>query len=194
MDDAERQAAAEAALERYRLADRRRPAAALVEELAVVLRRHHHEMARLLGLREVELAALQIVDRPRAMSMTALAERLGLSRAATTAVVDRLVALGKVVRWRDDEGDARRTVVTADVPPRASAPWRALVEELDAIQGRFTDDELQVVTRWIVVMGDVLSERAAALTDARDRLARRTRPATRRTNLYSSTDSDPTLP
>ncbi|MEJ2859707.1 MarR family transcriptional regulator [Actinomycetospora flava] len=192
MDDAERQAAAEAELERYRLADRRWPAAALVEVLAVALRRHHHEQARLLGLREVELAALQILDRPRAMSMTALAERLGLTRAGTTPVVDRLVALGKVVR-RQDEEDRRRTVVTADVPPGETAPWRQLVEELVARQSRFSDAELQVVTRWIVAMGDALHQRAAGLTDARDRLARRTRPDTRRTNLYSSVDSDHTL-
>jgi len=49
------------------------------------------------------------------------------------------------------------------------------------------------VTRWIVATGDALHERAAALTDARDRLARRTRPDTRRTKLYSSIDSGHTL-
>ncbi|MEJ2887363.1 MarR family winged helix-turn-helix transcriptional regulator [Actinomycetospora aeridis] len=189
MDEAE----AQARLERDRLADRRWPAEALVGRLAVALRRHHHEQARLLGLREVELACLQLVDRPRAISMTALAERLGLTRSGTTTVVDRLVALGRAVRWQDDE-DRRRTVVAAVAPPGETAPWRRLTEQLAARQDGFTDEELRVVTRWIVAMGDVLHERGARLTDARDRLARRTRPTTPRTNLYSSVDSRHTLP
>ncbi|GAA4923672.1 DNA-binding MarR family transcriptional regulator [Actinomycetospora succinea] len=185
MDEAELRAW----LERDRLEARRWPTEALVGRLAVVLRRHQHEQARLLGLREVELACLQLVDRPRAISMTALAERLGLSRAATTAVVDRLVALGRAVRWQDEE-DRRRTVVAAVAPPGETAPWRRLTEQLAARQDGFTDDELRVVARWIVAMGDELHVRAAGLTDARDRLARRDRPTTARTNLYSSVDSD----
>ena len=51
--------------ERRRLAERRWPASALVDRLAPALRRHQHELARLLGLRDVELACLQILDRPR---------------------------------------------------------------------------------------------------------------------------------
>ena len=183
MDEAERQARADAWVERARLADRRWPAEALVDELAVALRRHHQELARRLGLREVELACLQLVDGPRPLSMTALAERLGLSRAGTTAIVDRLVTHGRVVRWQDEE-NRRRTLVAAVVPPGSTPPWRHLVGTLARRQDGFSDEELQVVARWIRLMGDELHGRAGDLT-----LARRARGTTQRTNLYSSIDS-----
>jgi hypothetical protein len=161
--------------EEFRLAERRWPAEALVGELAVALRRHQHELTRRLGLREVELACLQLVDRPRGISMTALAERLGRSRAATTAVVDRLVAGEWAVRWQDPD-DRRRTVVAAITPAVGSPPWRALTQDLTARQARFTDAELSVVARWVAAMGDELHRRAGDLTVARagrEALARR---------------------
>ncbi|PVZ11780.1 MarR family winged helix-turn-helix transcriptional regulator [Actinomycetospora cinnamomea] len=164
-----------------REAERRWPATALVDRLAGALRRHHRELTRLLGLREVELACLQLVDRPRAMAMTAVAERLGLSRAATTAVVDRLVATGRVVRWKDPD-DRRRVMVAAVAPPGETAPWRGLTRDLVARQYAFTDDELRVVGRWIAVMCDALHERAGDLTlvrTVREDAARRARRARR---------------
>jgi hypothetical protein len=160
-----------------REAERRWPATALVDRLAVALRRHQHELTRLLGLREVELACLQLVDRPRAMAMTAIAERLGLSRAATTAVVDRLVAAGRVVRWQDPD-DRRRVVVSAVAPPGRTPPWRGLTRDLVARQHAFTDDELRVVGRWIAVMCDELHQRASDLAverAGREDAARRAR-------------------
>jgi hypothetical protein len=112
------------------LAERRRPASAPVDRLAPALRRHQHEPARLLGLREVELARLQIVDRPRGIATTALAERLGLGRAATTAVVDGLVVTERAQRW----DDRRRVRVGVTAPPGASAPWWGLTDDLAARQ------------------------------------------------------------
>jgi hypothetical protein len=188
VDEAGRRARAEAAVERDRIADRRWPAEQLVDTLAVALRRHHQEMARRLGLREVELACLQLVDRPRPLSMTALAERLGLSRAGTTAVVDRLVALRRVVRWQHED-DRRKTVVAAVASPGRTPPWRRLVDELAASQNGFSDEELRVVTRWMLAMSDELHRRAGDLT-----VARGTRARTERTNLYSSIDSRHSLP
>ncbi|MDF2977948.1 MAG: MarR family transcriptional regulator [Actinomycetospora sp.] len=167
--------AEERARERLRQAERRWPATALVDRLAPALRRHQHELARLLGLREVELACLQLVDRPRGIGMTALAERLGLSRAATTALVDGLVATERAQRW-EDRDDRRRVRVGATAPPGASAPWRGLTEDLAARQDGFTDDELRVVGRWIAGIADELHRRAGDLTVARagrEELARR---------------------
>ena len=152
--------------EKLRLAERRWPAEALVGELAVALRRHQQELTRLLGLREVELACLQLVDRRRGLSMTALAERLGRSRAATTEVVDRLVAAGRVVRWQDPD-DRRRVVVAAIEPADDSRSWRAQTRDLVARQSSFTDAELSVVARWVAAMGNELHRRAGDLTVAR---------------------------
>jgi DNA-binding MarR family transcriptional regulator len=149
-----------------RKAERRWPAAALVDRLAPALRRHQHELTRLLGLREVELACLQIVDRRRPIAMSAIAERLGLSRAATTAVVDRLVAAGRAVRWQDTD-DRRRVVVAAVAPAGETAPWRGLTRDLADRQDGFTDDELRVVGRWIAAMADELHRRAGDLAVAR---------------------------
>ncbi|WP_433788020.1 MarR family transcriptional regulator [Actinomycetospora sp. CA-101289] len=178
MDEVDERALAE----RQRREDRRWPASALVDRLAPALRRHQHELARLLGLREVELACLQLVDRPRGIAMTALAERLGLSRAAATAVVDGLVARERAERW-EDRDDRRRVRVGATAPPGATARWRRLTDDLAARQDGFTDDELRVVGRWIAGMADELHGRAGDLTIARagrEELARRRSGRTRR--------------
>ncbi|MHC1557461.1 MarR family winged helix-turn-helix transcriptional regulator [Actinomycetospora sp. C-140] len=170
MDERERRA-----LRDWRNAERRWPAEALVDRLAVALRRHQHELTRLLGLREVELACLQLVDRPRGMAMTALAERLGLSRAATTAVVDRLVAAEKVERWSDPL-DRRRMLVATVAPAGETPVWRWLQQALAARQAGFSDDELRVVGRWIAAMCDELHQRASDLAverAGREALARR---------------------
>jgi DNA-binding MarR family transcriptional regulator len=146
--------------------DRTWVATALVDDLAVALRRHHHEMARRLGLREVELACLQIVDRPRGMPMTALAERLGLSPGAATAVVDGLEGAGRVARWRDP-GNRRKVVVGHLVAPRDHLSWQALLDDVQARQAPFSDEELLVVARWVAAMSGELHRRAGDLTVAR---------------------------
>jgi hypothetical protein len=161
--------------------DRTWVATALVEDLAVALRRHHHEMARCLGLREVELACLQIVDRPRGMPMTALAERLELSLGAATAVVDGLEEAGRVARWRDPD-NRRKVVVGHLVAPRDHLSWQALLDDVQARQAPFSDGELLVVARWVAAMGNELHRRAGDLTVARagrEALERRRRTGSR---------------
>ena len=73
-----------------------------------------------------------------------LAQRLGLSPAATTALVDRLEAAGHVGRTRDPH-DRRRVTVTMHEPARqvASEFFMPLGARMHAAAEGFTEDQLR---------------------------------------------------
>ncbi len=98
--------------------------------------------------------------------MTALAERLGLTPGAATAVVDGLEEAGRVARWRDPD-NRRKVVVGHLVAPRDHLSWQALLDDVQARQALFSDEELLVVARWVAVMANELHRRAGDLTVAR---------------------------
>ena len=64
----------------------------------------------------------------------ALAEHLGMSRPATTALVDRLERQGMLERVRDPD-DRRRVVISSTPAARTAAldAWMPAIEELDAV-------------------------------------------------------------
>lgn len=112
-----------------------------------------HGMAVRMGLHPTDLFAIMDIsdflerhDRPPTIGE--LGEVTGLSSAAATTLVDRLVRAGYVERIRDTQ-DRRR--VHLQLTPRhieAAAPiLRGYIERLTAALDRFDDDELAAAAR-----------------------------------------------
>ncbi len=141
-------------------ADRETSPAGRVDRAALrqLLRRHAEELTQVAaafgdahGLHQTDVAALAAIARsPSAIGPAALAEALRLSRPATTALLDRLEAVGHVVR-RPDPRDRRR--VTVELQPEAQALAAAffgpLGDAYERVMDAYDDDELRVVERFL---------------------------------------------
>lgn len=91
------------------------------------------------------------------MTMSELGARIPLSRAAVTALTDRLEAL-RYVQRTPDVHDRRRTVLTLTSRPEQliTEMVDAWMVEVRALEQRFTPDELRAIARY----GDGLRELA----------------------------------
>lgn len=95
-------------------------------------------------------ALMEAADRGRPMTAGRLAESLGMSSAAVTALVDRMVSAGHVRRERD-RADRRRVVLVTErtADELGEAFFRPLGEELARRTAEFDDAELDVVRRYL---------------------------------------------
>ena len=120
-----------------------------LQELVDVAAQVPHEVARQAGLSTSELHSLRhLMDTP--MGPVDLAKALGVTSAASSGVVDRLVARGHAER-RPHAGDGRRTEVVITESGRVEvfamlAPMFAALAELDS---SLTDAERVVVERYL---------------------------------------------
>jgi DNA-binding MarR family transcriptional regulator len=126
-------------------------------------RAFERRLGTVLSVNPTDLSAMQHLIQEGPLTPSELATRLGVTTAASTLVVDRLVALGHVERHRH-ERDRRKIVV---VPARASVN-HAIDELLPVITGvaRLVDDmsaaDRQVVATFLAGVVEVY--RAAAET------------------------------
>ena len=131
------------------------------EAVASLLRRFAEESARLTvifgdahGLYRRDLAALAAIAEAsqtgRPIGPARLAEALHLSPSATTTLIDRLEAVGHLVR-RPDPHDRRRIVL--DMQPQAlavaSAFFEPLSAALDEVMDRYTAEQLTVIAGFL---------------------------------------------
>ncbi|RQN09687.1 MarR family transcriptional regulator [Aeromicrobium camelliae] len=116
------------------------------------------------GLHRSDLNALQALVQARedgrsGLSAKQLAEALTLSPSATTTLLDRLERAGHVTRGLD-EHDRRR--VTISMTESAGAEARAMFGPLAAammeMMSEFSDDEIEVVARFLRAATDVVDE------------------------------------
>ncbi|HYN65570.1 MAG TPA: MarR family transcriptional regulator [Ornithinibacter sp.] len=120
-----------------------------LQELVDVAAQVPHEVARQAGLSTSELHSLRhLMDTP--MGPVELARALGVTSAASSGVVDRLVARGHAER-RPHADDGRRTEVVITESGRVEvfqrlAPMFAALAQLDASLG---DDERELVERYL---------------------------------------------
>ena len=103
------------------------------------------------------------------MTMSELGSRIPLSRAAITALTDRLEALDYVVRTPDAH-DRRRTVLSltkrpAELMAPLSAPWN---ESVDAFEQGFDAGELRVISRWTEGLREIAHRESTVLRARRD--------------------------
>jgi DNA-binding MarR family transcriptional regulator len=120
-----------------------------LQELVDVAGQVPHEVARRAGLSTSELHSLRhLMDSP--MGPVQLARALGVTSAASSGVVDRLVARGHAER-RPHAGDGRRTEVVITESGRVEvfrrlAPMFSALARLDS---SLSDDERDVVERYL---------------------------------------------
>jgi DNA-binding MarR family transcriptional regulator len=104
-----------------------------------------------LGLNRTDLRCLGILTRAGALSAGRLAQTVGLSPAAMTTVIDRLVRAGYALRV-PDAGDRRR--VTVEPTPAAHAAtdeiWGPLGAEAHHLLSQRTVEELALIRDFLI--------------------------------------------
>lgn len=139
-----------------------------IRRLGFQLQRLGQLFAAAHGLHETDMTALLhvLTHELQGDPLTAgqLAEVLGLSSGAVTAVVDRLVELGYTERHRDSL-DRRRVRLHHAGPGMALADafFRPLGERGRQVMAHFTGDELAVVLRFLGELNATYEERLAEL-------------------------------
>ncbi|MCW2972169.1 MAG: transcriptional regulator, MarR family [Thermoleophilia bacterium] len=103
------------------------------------------------------------------MTMSELGARIPLSRAAITALTDRLEALNYVVRTPDAH-DRRRTVLSlTERPGTLIAPLsRSWNDSVEVFEQGFDADELRIIARWTTGLKDIAHKESATLRARRD--------------------------
>lgn len=98
------------------------------------------------------------------MTMSELGARIPLSRAAVTALTDRLEALGYVLRT-PDEHDRRRTVLSLTMRPSELLEQFATDFHRDTgqLELTFSEAELRTIARWADGLRDIAHSHAARL-------------------------------
>jgi len=122
------------------------------EEFEVLLQRR-------LTVNPTDLKAMEHLIQSGPLGATELARRIGVSSAATTAVVDRLVAVGHATRVPNPED--RRGVVIVPKPEsvaRAMAALMPMILGIDAVLDEFGERDQGVITSYLERVLEVYRE------------------------------------
>ena len=117
------------------------------------------DLARAAGLTAVQVRVLQVIAETGRTTPTAIANRMGVSQATISALIDRLEAKGLVRRTRSDT-DRRQTNLTLTDEGTA-----ALSRAPDALQQRYVK-RFEALPDWEQSMIVAALERVSALLDA----------------------------
>src|SRR6476620_503140 len=132
-------------------AGRRTPETQLLRQIQVAASMAEQAMARRLQINGTDLAAMGHVgaaDPP--IGPRELSQRLGLSPAAVTEVVDRLEAAGHLIRHRDTQDRRRVQLRPSDAAVgRVMAELAPLTGELDALAESFDEAERAAIGRYL---------------------------------------------
>ncbi|MCW2920255.1 MAG: Transcriptional regulator [Thermoleophilia bacterium] len=103
------------------------------------------------------------------MTMSDLGSRIPLSRAAVTALTDRLEALEYVQRTPDAH-DRRRTVLSLTPRPESLIDTMvgAWIEDIREVETQFSPDQIQAVVRWNDALREVSHKHAERLRTRAD--------------------------
>lgn len=110
-----------------------------------------HELARRLGLRPLDYAALaHVMDARRDLGPAELSGLVGVSTGSGTELVDRLEHAGHVERHRHPT-DRRRVVLRASesATGRVVGELRDLFDALDSLAADLSDEEQDTVVRYL---------------------------------------------
>jgi DNA-binding MarR family transcriptional regulator len=103
------------------------------------------------------------------MTMSDLGSRIPLSRAAVTALTDRLEALSYVQRTPDAH-DRRRTVLSLTSRPEGLIDEMvgAWIDEIRDVEAQFSPEQISAVVRWNDAMREVAHRHAERLRTRSD--------------------------
>ena len=127
-----------------------RPPTRLMRAILDLSKEFQTHVGRQLTVNSTDLAAMEIILMNGAMGPTELAKRLGITTAAVTTVVDRLVALGHATRTKHP--DDRRAVIVEATPASAARAMATIMPVVRAIEGTlddFDEHEQAVITRYL---------------------------------------------
>ena len=123
---------------------------------------HNHAIAEALHLHLTDQECLDLLDWAEPLTAGEIAAHLGLTSGAVTGLVDRLEAGGWVRRERDAT-DRRRVFVHLS-PERGSEVWplyQPMSETIDAYRSSLSDDELDVVVRFLEFANQMMADATA---------------------------------
>lgn len=135
-----------------------------VRALSDALDRMHGGMKDDMGLNATDLAALRMLivreQRGEAVTPHAMAHHLRISSASTTKLLDRLGAAGHIERLPHPSDRRARVVQLTDLSRREFfSHFGAHLSAMRAVAERYTDDELELVTRVVGELGEALDPR-----------------------------------
>jgi DNA-binding MarR family transcriptional regulator len=129
---------------------RPRAASMALREVAEASKDFENHVRHRLDVNATDLAAMEHLMLSGPLGPAELGRRLGLSRPAMTAVVDRLTALGHVTR--SEHPTDRRAVVVTPAPASVDQAMRILlpmIAEVDAALDGFTDDQQAAIAEYL---------------------------------------------
>jgi DNA-binding MarR family transcriptional regulator len=129
---------------------RARRATELIREFFEVSQEFEAHVGRQLTVNPTDLQAMEHLIQSGPLSPTDLSKRLGISTAATTSVVDRLVALDHATRTLHPTD--RRGVIVVPNPrsvERAMGTLMPMIMGVDGVLDEFTDEQQEVVTQYL---------------------------------------------
>lgn len=136
----------------------------LLHEVGEELSQLSSDMAAAAGSHPTDLHAVSLISRhgDDPLTVGALREHIGLSPAATTALVDRLESSGHVCRVRD-EHDRRRVFLhaTQQAHDTATRVLQRFLDELRSALTRYDEDELAAAARVLTDVREALAKRNA---------------------------------
>jgi DNA-binding MarR family transcriptional regulator len=123
-----------------------------------------------IGLNKTDMQALDLVVRTGGLTAGQLAERLCVTTAAMTAVLDRLERSHLAIRVEDSE-DRRRVVVRPTARARRGCGLLVSFQsDLFAILARYSESELAALEDFMDAVALGMSKRTAELREGRESL------------------------
>jgi DNA-binding MarR family transcriptional regulator len=147
------------------------PATTLLRDILDLTTAFERHLGSELTVNPTDLEAMEHLIRDGSLSPTELARRLGLTPAAVTTVVDRLIAVGHVTR-EPNPRDRRSVLIAAnpDSVRRAMSTLMPMILGMDSVLGEFDEAEKSTITAYLARVADVyraqLPADAASVVDA----------------------------
>jgi DNA-binding MarR family transcriptional regulator len=138
---------------------------ALIARSALASTRHRAAAARLLGLTDTDLLAVQHLSREGRATPTRLRELLGMTSGGTTGLIQRLERFGHVVR-EPHPTDHRSAILrlTREVEVVAGEAFAPLVHDLEMAAEELSDRERLIVAAFLDRVAHAAERRADELT------------------------------
>lgn len=123
-----------------------------------------HAVARAMGLPQMDALALDhVLTAPDPLGPAELGRRLGITRASSTVLVDRLVAAGHLAREPHPTDRRRRVLVATDkARTEAATAMHPLLHALDEVAGRLGPSQATAVAAYLREVADVHRRYATA--------------------------------
>lgn len=127
-----------------------RPATRALREILTVSKEFESHLGEQLAVNATDLEAMEHLIASGPLAPAELARRLGITRPAVTAVVDRLAALGHASR-SDNPADRRGVVVTASAnsTARAMGILLPMIYDVDAVLDDFEPTQQAAIARYL---------------------------------------------